>query len=155
MRSATVSGCSTMLVAWLMTPGSRTASRLETAQPLPDVGVEPGLGLLPVTDHVQPGCALPGHDVRDGLAFGLGQVGRIDRTPFGSGLHQVEQRPGPGQAPHVGGADAIRAANHDKLVSVQLPACQTGPSAGAVFPSAARLSHLPDWNGAGGVLAHV
>ncbi len=27
IRSATVSGCSTMLVAWLMTPGSSTASR--------------------------------------------------------------------------------------------------------------------------------
>jgi hypothetical protein len=97
-------------------PGQRIAPgpRLEPAQPLADVGVEPGLGLLAVADHVEPGRALPGHHVGDGRALLRGEFGRIDGLARGRRPHQVEQPGRPGQAADVGGADAIGAALHDR-----------------------------------------
>jgi hypothetical protein len=98
----------------------RIAARpwLEAAQPLPDVGEEPGLGLLAVGDDVQPGRTLPRHDVRDGPAFGLGEFRWIDRMPLRGRLHQVKQGRWPGQAADVRGADAIGAVLHDRFLPV-------------------------------------
>jgi hypothetical protein len=89
------------------------AARLVPAQPLRDVGEEPGLALLAVVDHVDPRGALSRDDVRDGAALRGVEFGLVDLFPGRGCPHQVEQCRWAGQAADVGGVDTVGAALHD------------------------------------------
>ena len=111
--SASDSNLAQTICGWISGRYVAWEEKPQSAQPLADVGEEPGLGLLAVGNDVQPGRTLPGDHVGDGLAFGLGPFGPIDRLPGGGRPHQVEQRGRPGQAAHVRGLHAIGAVLRD------------------------------------------
>ena len=104
-------------------PGLVVKERLESADPLRQVGGEPALALLAVIDDVEAGLDLTSHTVLDGGGDARLELVAVVRQAVFLGAHQIDEVVRPGDAAGVRREDAICAGLHRQALSRPVAPC--------------------------------